>query len=261
MDTFMPGFSQRDITVDGVRVAVLEAGSGEPLVYFHGAGAGRGFDELLPLARQRRVIVPIHPGFGASDDDPGITAILDYVVHYGALFDELGLTAPVDIIGHSLGGWIASLFAIFSGHRVRKLALVCPAGLRVPEHPGADLFMIPPEALPSRLVASPEMLAALTQGPVTNEMRIARYREMTSLARLIWDRACEPKLDHWLKRVTAPTLLLWGREDRVLPAAQAEHWARRLGATPEIATFDGVGHLVLMETPRAVERIERFLDT
>ena len=76
----MTPFQKSDQVVDGVRVQVLETGKGKPLVYFHGAGASGGFDELLPLAEQHRLIVPIHPGFGGSDDDPTINSVLDYVV-------------------------------------------------------------------------------------------------------------------------------------------------------------------------------------
>src|ERR1700722_9454842 len=74
----------------------------------------------LPLAEQHRLIVPIHPGFGVSDDDPTISSVIDYVVHYAALFDALKLHEPIDLVGHSLGGWIASLFAIFHGHSVPR---------------------------------------------------------------------------------------------------------------------------------------------
>src|ERR1700730_13202474 len=117
----MTPFQKSDQVVDGVRVQVLETGKGKPLVYFHGAGASGGFDELLPLAEQHRLIVPIHPGFGALDHDPTISSVIDYVVPYAALFDALKLHEPVDLVGHSLGGWIASLFAIFQGHRVHRL--------------------------------------------------------------------------------------------------------------------------------------------
>ena len=78
----MSVFTKRVVLVDGIRVEVLEAGSGEPLIYFHGAGATSGFQDLLPLSRSRRLVVPIHPGFDASDDDTGINSMLDYVVHY-----------------------------------------------------------------------------------------------------------------------------------------------------------------------------------
>jgi pimeloyl-ACP methyl ester carboxylesterase len=256
----MTHFQKSDQVVDGVRVQILEAGKGKPLIYFHGAGASRGFDELLPLAEKHRLIVPIHPGFGGSDDDLSINSVLDYVVHYAALFDALKLHEPVDLVGHSLGGWIASLFAIFQGHRVHRLALACPAGLRVPEYPGADLFMIPPEKLPSTLAASPTVLAKMTRGEVTVDMKVARYREMTSLARVIWERSYDPKLDRWLKRVSVPTLILWGEQDKVLPVQQARRWADRLACGAEISTFDGVGHLVFLEAPGAVKRVASFLN-
>jgi hypothetical protein len=92
----MSVFTKRAVLVDGIRVEVLEAGSGEPLIYFHGAGTTSGFQDLLPLSRSRRLIVPIHPGFGASDDDAGINSMLDYVVHYNTLFDQLDLSSPTD---------------------------------------------------------------------------------------------------------------------------------------------------------------------
>src|SRR3979490_2517781 len=138
----MAGFTKREIVVDGVGVEVLEAGGGEPLVYFPGAGTTSGFQDLLPLSRSRRLIVPIHPGFGASDDDAGINSMLDYVVHYSALFDQLDLINPIDLVGHSLGGWMASLFTVLNGRRVRRLALSCPAGLRVAEYPTEDMYTI-----------------------------------------------------------------------------------------------------------------------
>jgi pimeloyl-ACP methyl ester carboxylesterase len=83
---------------------------------------------------------------------------------------------------------------------------------------------------------------------------------MTTLARVIWERSHDPKLDRWLKRVVVPTLLLWGAEDKVLPVQQAGRWVERLGAAPETATFDGVGHLVFLETPEAAKRVGAFFN-
>jgi pimeloyl-ACP methyl ester carboxylesterase len=239
---------------------VLEAGQGEPLIYFHGAGTTSGFQELLPLATNRRLIVPIHPGFGASQDDAAINSMLDYVVHYNALFDQMGLVQPIDIVGHSLGGWIASLFTVLNGHRVRRLALACPAGLRVPEYPTADLFMIRPEQVMSRILATPQALARVTSAPPTTEMKIARYREMTTLARVIWDRNYDPKLNRWLGRITVPTLILWGQDDHIIPVEQAKFWSARL-AESEVTTFANAGHLLFFETPAAIARLQSFFDT
>jgi pimeloyl-ACP methyl ester carboxylesterase len=253
------GFATRNAVVRGVRVEVMEAGRGDPLVFLHGAGTIGGFDDLLPLAANRRLIIPIHPGFGASDDDPSIDSVLDYVVHYASLFDQLGLTEPVDIVGHSLGGWIASLFAVLQGHRVRRLALACPAGLRVPDHPTTDLFVIPADQVPSYLVADLATLARLVPGGPTNEMKVARYREMTSLAHVAWNCNYDPKLERWLDRVTMPTLIVWWEQDRLIPVQQAKYWADRLDSV-EVATFDSAGHLLFWEAPGAVERVASFVN-
>jgi pimeloyl-ACP methyl ester carboxylesterase len=253
----MTSFTKRDIVVDGIRVQVLEAGEGEPLVFFHGAGTISGFQDLLPLAQGRRLIVPIHPGFGASDDDPAVNSVLDYAVHYAALFDQLKLSAPVDLVGHSLGGWIASLFTVFNQHLVRRLALACPAGLRVKEYPTADLFTIRAEHVPSRIVSSPEALARIPAVNLTNDLKIARYREMTSLARIIWERNYEPKLARWLGHIKVPTLVLWGDKDQIIPAEQANYWSKQLTSS-EVALFEGAGHLVFFEAPDAVARVKAF---
>jgi pimeloyl-ACP methyl ester carboxylesterase len=254
----MSVFKKRVVVVDGIRVEVLEAGSGEPLVYLHGAGTTSGFQYLLPLSRSRRLIVPIHPGFGASDNDAGINSMLDYVVHYNALFDQLDLASPLDLVGHSLGGWMASLFTVLNGRRVRRLALACPVGLRVAEHPTADMFTIRPEQVPSYIVSSPEALERIPSTNLTVDMRVGRYRELTSLARVIWDRNYDPKLTRWLKRVRVPTLILWGTSDRIIPIEQAKVWSSLISAS-EIATFEGAGHLLFFEAPEAVGRLESFL--
>lgn len=254
----MSGFSKSEHVIDGVRVQVLEAGSGDPIIYFHGAGAGRGFDELLPLAKGRRLIVPIHPGFGASEDDPRIDSMFDYAMHYAALFDALGLNEPVDVIGHSLGGWMASFFTALNTRRVRKLVLVCPAGMRVPEHPTADLFKIPAETLNEHLVFAPAARHKLSQVTETVDMKVARYREMTSLARIGWDRMYDPKLPRWLGRIFSPTLILWGERDRVIPPGQAAAWA---DVTPDstVQMFADAGHLLFFEEPKALAAAAAFL--
>jgi pimeloyl-ACP methyl ester carboxylesterase len=120
--------------------------------------------------------------------------------------------------------------------------------------------MIPPAKLPCTLAAWPAVIAKMTQGEVTVDMKVARYREMTSLARVIWERSYDPKLDRWLKRVSVPTLILWGEQDKVLPVQQARRWADRLACGAEISTFDGVGHLVFLEAPGAVKRVASFLN-
>jgi pimeloyl-ACP methyl ester carboxylesterase len=254
----MTSFSTSEHVIDGVRVAVMEAGKGAPLVYFHGAGTMSGFTEILPLAEGRRLIVPIHPGFGQSEDNTSMEGVLDYVFHYKLLFDKLGLAEPVDIVGHSLGGWIGSMFAAWHPHRVKRMVLACPAGLRVSEHPGTDIFTIPSDKLSTYLVADPDLAARMSPANMPNEIKVQQYREITSLARVAWLRAYEPRLPRWLPHVGAPTLLLWGEEDRILPAALSSHWKRHL-ASSDVRTFPRIGHLIFLESGEPVKEAARFL--
>jgi pimeloyl-ACP methyl ester carboxylesterase len=81
---------------------------------------------------------------------------------------------------------------------------------------------------------------------------------MTTVARILWERPWDPKMPRHLHRLTMPTLLLWGEEDRLVPAQQAETW-RKFIPTADIQIFKGAGHLVLDEKREAVEAVERFL--
>ncbi len=121
-------------------------------MFFHGGGTVTGFDAMLPLAESGRLIVPIHPGFGASVDDPTIDSLQDYHLHYLDLFERMGL-GEISLAGLSLGGALAAWFAIQQPGRVRRLALAAPWGLRVPEHPTVDIFSIPDEEVLSYLFA------------------------------------------------------------------------------------------------------------
>jgi hypothetical protein len=94
---------------------------------------------------------------------------------------------------------MAGLFTVLNGRRVRRLALACPAGLRVAEHPTADMFTIRAEQVPSYIVSSPEALVRIPSTDLTVDMKVGRYRELTSLARIIWDKEYDPKLSRWLK--------------------------------------------------------------
>ena len=125
----MTEFKRETHTVNGVKIILLTAGSGEPLLFLHGAGTFHGFEFAKPWADKFRVLLPFHPGFGESADDPAMNDIHDYVMHYVELLDLLGLD-KVNLVGFSLGGYIAAKFAMEHGHRVRKLVLVGPAGLR-----------------------------------------------------------------------------------------------------------------------------------
>jgi len=253
----MAAYTRKTFSINGIETVVQSAGDGEPLVYLHGAGTVTGFDALLPLAERFRLVAPFHPGFGASADDPSIDDVHDYRRHYLDLFDELGL-GQVSLIGHSMGGWIASNFAADHPERVRRLVLVAPLGLKVDDHPTQDVFTIPGPELGGYLANDLSVFEGHVPVPPTPEFLADSYRETTSAARVLWARPYDLKLSRWLHRLTMPTLLLWGEADRLVPVGQAPVWAQHIPGA-EVRTLPGVGHLVFDETPEAAEAVAGFV--
>jgi len=256
MDPFAR-FQRETHSINGVKTVLLTAGGGEPLVFLHGGGTFHGFDFALPWAERFRVIIPFHPGFGESGDDPALSDMHDYVMHYLDLFDALGLD-KVRLVGFSLGGFLAAKFAMEHGHRIHRLVLVGPAGLNDKAHPNTDVFKLAPEQMAAMLVSNFAVIKPYLPEKPDLDFLAARYREGGTLARLLWDRPWDPDLPRYLHRVTVPTLLVWGADDRLVPAQQAESW-RRLIPKAEIAIFAGGGHLVLDEKREAVDAVQQFL--
>ena len=246
--------------VIGTRTVVLAAGdpAAPPIVFLHGAGTFHGWAFAEPWLTEHRVLIPYHPGYGDSDDLEGLREVHDLVIHYTDLFDQLGLTSGVDLVGFSLGGLIAARFAIEQKHRLRRLVLVAPAGLRVPDIEVDDLFRIPPEELVGRLVHRMEtILPHLPADPHDVDFTVDRYRETRTTAIMLWEQPFDRVVPKWLPRVDVPTLVVWGEEDRLIPAALAPAWAALL-PDATVAVFPDAGHLVLDESADAVTAVNRF---
>ena len=252
----MASFNEEHVDVNGIDTAVFTAGDGDPLVFLAGAGTAPGFDGLLRLADQFRLILPHHPGFGSSADDTSITRIEDYVLHYLDVFDALGLD-EVSLVGHSVGGSMAAWLAIYSPRRVRRLVLAAPFGLRVPDHPTIDFFSLNDDEIPGYL-ANDMSVYSHYPNPLTPEFLALLYREGTSFARIGWERNYDLKLHKWLHRLTMPTLLLWGTADRLIPSEQASVWAELIPEA-EVRTVPGAGHLLFNESQEAVSAVADFV--
>ena len=254
----MATFERRALKVNGIDTVVLTAGRGAPLVYFHGAGTVTRFDFALPWTRDFQVVVPYHPGFGESADDPAITEIHDYVLHYLDLFDALGFK-KVRLVGQSMGGYIAATLASQQRDFVERLALVCPIGIPTGDVKTTNFLDVPPEQLPALLAVDPQtVIRHLPAGPPGDAFIAERIKETQTATRLrLGSSPFDPKLPRWLHRLSMPTLLVWGKQDKLTPFAQHRFWTAALPKA-ELKPFDG-GHLVLDETPASVAAIQEFM--
>ena len=132
--TLPPVLDAQFVDVLGAPVAVRRRGAGAPLLYLHGAGlTGKWLQVHEALAGGADVIAPEHPGCGETPPQDWLREVGDLVVHYDDLRRVLGLHDRFDLVGYSLGGWIASEFAAMFPDRVRSLTLIAPIGLTMPQ--------------------------------------------------------------------------------------------------------------------------------
>ncbi len=253
------GFDRNEYTINGVRTVVYSAGHGPPLVYWHGGGTFSGIDFAREWTTDFKVILPFHPGFGESADSPAIGSMSDMLLHYLDLFRLLKLT-QFDLVGISLGGWMAAEFAVAHGQMLRKLVLVAPAGLSVPDHPYPDLRAVQPGDLFPYLVHDLHSIRDyLPAGGVdAAELAARMMREMASSQRVGPGGPINPRLQYWLHRATMPTLLIWPKQDRLVPVGQAATWMNHL-PDARLEIIENAGHLVLNESQRARQAVMDFL--
>jgi pimeloyl-ACP methyl ester carboxylesterase len=233
----------------GGRVHVLRGGQGAPLLFLHAAGgAGQWLEFHDLLAHRFEVIAPDHPGFGGSDDLPEIDSMDDLVYHYLDVIERLGLDRP-HVVGASFGGWVAAELAVHSPDAIGSLVLLSAAGLRIPEHPVADLFLMTPDQLVATLFLDPAKGAAAFPPDPDVDTILALYRDFSALARFSWVPFLNnPKLEGRLRRITAPTLVAWPSQDKLIPIEHGHRYAERI-PNAELSVVEGCGHAMYFELP------------
>lgn len=244
-----------------------------PLLFVHGvAGCWQNWLENIPyFSRSRRVIALDLPGFGQSEMPaeritiPGLNRALD-------IFCEKVGAGLVDLVGHSMGGLIASNFAADHPERVRRLALVSAAGVsatnlaRLPRIPGRRIGMIVGEFFKSHreeLVRRRRIrwLALSGVARYPDRIRPELLYEMSNGfgAPGFWD-AINAMMNHNLRpkleRIQSPTLIVWGRSDRIIPVRIANIFEKLIPVSQKVI-FDETGHSSMFERPA---RFNRLLD-
>jgi len=256
----MAGHDETKVTLHGCSIHVLRGGDGPPLVYLHGSGGGGlWLPWMEDLARKFSLIVPEHPGFGRSDTPAWLDGIHDLALFYLDFLAAENLTG-VHLMGGSLGGWLAAEMAMFDSSRLKTLTLIGPAGIHLAGVKKWDTFIGTAEENARRLFRDKGMGDAAAQRAVDPANADTMMKNNFMVARLAWHpRFYDPLLMKWLRRVTLPTLVLWGADDAILPVAYAKGFAERLPHA-EIEIVPDCGHLPQLEKKDFfVERVTRFI--
>ena len=268
----------RHLTVDGRSVGVIDTGGdGPPLLFIHGLG-GIWQNWLLNIPAfmgSHRCVAVDLPGFGLSEVPAGEISMPGFGRTVDSVCAQLGIEEPV-VVGNSMGGFVGAELAVSFPTRVSKLVLVAAAGLsteylsREPLLAGARAFM----ALTAR--------TGLRGSPVVKRPRlrrialqpIVRYPERLSvpLATELVKGANAPgfmeafgalmsySFRDRLERIEVPALIVWGRNDMLIPVADAEMFEHLIGDNARSVIFEDTGHLPMLERPtRFNELLASFL--
>jgi len=261
----------RDETVtvwDGrLSLHVKVAGAGPPLVYFHPL-PGLAWRPLLDrLAERHTVYAPELPG--TSPGEPRaiheVQTFWELLLVYEEALRRLGLERPA-ALGQSFGGMIAADLAACFPRLLGKLVLVSPIGLWRDDAPIRLVEMVtgPPEELPHYLFAHPESEAAQAMLALPADPE----QIPTAIAQNTWNIGCAAKFawpiaDHGLgrrlHRIAVPTLVVWGRDDVLVPVSYAEDFGGRIAGS-RVELIDDCGHAIEADQPeRTFTVVSEFL--
>lgn len=244
------------VDVGGHACRVWRKGKGPKLGFLPGFG---GLPKWIPfldqLAAEREVIVPSLPGFPGAEGHRSFDSHLDWILATKDLLDAAGLRGA-DLVASSVGAGLAAEVAALWPDSVRRLVLTSPFGLFDASLGQADPWAQRFDTYPGLLCAQKERFGALWAPPAGEdpiEWNILFARAAETSARIYFPLG-DTRLIRRLPRITAPTLILWGDQDRVAPPRTAEMIAREIRAGKEICLIRGAGHLAELDRPDEVAK-------
>ncbi len=254
-----PPWTSFTVPAAGVPVHVARAGAGAPvLVLHHDIGTPERLPFFDALARRFTVLVPSHPGYDKSPRPDWMRSVRDMAVVYQWLLGEMDVTRDlgrVSVVGLGFGGWIAAELATMAPRAFRRLVLVGPMGVKPERGEIADQAILSYIDYVRLGFADGRAFDALYGAePTTPQLeQWDLNREMTF--RIAWKPYMyNPTLPHLLGGVAAPTLVVWGREDRIVPIECGERYVKSLRQA-RLEIVEGAGHFVEMEQPDALARL------
>jgi pimeloyl-ACP methyl ester carboxylesterase len=251
--------------VNGIDLEMLRRGScgagGPPILLLHGMDTVPPAARFLGLlGRHAEIIAPSSPGFGNTQRPPDFDTIYDLVHLYRAVIDNLPYDKLV-LMGLSFGGWLAAEVAVASAHKLAKLILVDPVGIKIGDRESrdiADVFNLNPVELRRRTWHDPAN--APDYNAMSDDELIVHARNREALCLYAWHPCLyNPQLKHWLGHIRVPTLLLWGADDRIVTPDYGRAYSALIPGS-RLELIEAAGHHPEIEQPeRFVERVAAFL--
>ncbi len=245
-------FTEEFVDVGGSKVHLLKGGSGEPLLFLHGAGGSPGWTRFAQaLSDQYTLYIPSHPGYGQSDRPDWLESIADLACFYTWFMEQRGLDGA-RAIAHSMGGWLAAEIAVACRHAFSKLMLVDAAGIKPNAGEKLDIFIISPAQILEQLFHDPKQAPeyeALYGQELTPEEQETAERNREMAVRLTWKPYMfDPRLPDLLARVNVPTRIVWGRQDQIVPLECGELYQKAIPGS-DLVVLDDCGHVPQVEKP------------
>lgn len=242
------------------KIEVLEAGDGDPLLFLHSAGGIAAWEGVLPLLSEKyHVHAPLLPGFGQSHGLDCLEDQFDLFLHGFDVIEALGLERPY-VVGESMGGWMAAEMAALRPKEIGRLALAAPIGLWRDEAPVVDLFGLTvtelvPYLFHDRNCFAAQRLLAVTQlfgdrddrSDEQVEILLAISRGFRTAAKFLFPIP-EKGLERRLSRITAPTLIVWGEQDRFISPPYADIFHSKIKGS-KVLKIPNTGHMIGLESP------------
>jgi pimeloyl-ACP methyl ester carboxylesterase len=181
---------------------------------------------------------------------------MDWLIATHDLVASAG-TSPVDLVGISIGAALAADVAALWPGLVRRLVLVSPLGVNDPADPPIDIFAQPPGGMDAAMTVDPATFKrhmARPEGVDELEWQIVALRASEAAARVLWPLG-DTGLARRMHRIVAPTLVVAGEKDKVLPRGAAQKFARRLGGKSSVKGIASAGHLADLDAPEELARL------
>jgi pyruvate dehydrogenase E2 component (dihydrolipoamide acetyltransferase) len=247
--------------IDELRIEFLQGGKGTPLVYLHGLSRWLGWDtDHIGMALHRSVYAPTLPGWKSGRLPAQIKSVEDYARLMLAFMDVEKLE-KADVVGHSLGGWIATQMALLAPARIGRLVLVDSMGVDVSQAPAVDISKLDEAALYDAMFATKGgvMVMAGDFGGVPLNLRGgALFKHLLNGQRNLIDltggKCGDASLLNRLASISAQTLVVWGEADQLTPLTHSQILVSHIPRS-RVVTIEGAGHFPQKEKPQTFLRL------